>query len=505
MDNFSNVFKERQGQLVSALLEHIQISLVALLFAVVIAIPLGIYLTKKKKVAEGIIGITAVLQTIPSLALLGLLIPLFGIGKVPAIIALVVYALLPILRNTYTGIKEVDSSLIEAARAMGMNNRKRLVKVELPLAMPVIMAGIRTAMVLIVGTATLAALIGAGGLGDIILLGIDRNNTALIVLGAIPAALLALVFDFLLKRFEHLSYKNSMITISSIVVLACFILITPLVMNNQEKEIIIAGKLGSEPEILINMYKLLIENETDLNVELKTGLGKTSFVFNALKSESIDIYPEFTGTAISEFLQETATSTDSEQVYKQAKEGMLEKFDMELLSPMIFNNTYALAVPNKIAAEYDLKTISDLKSVENEIKVGFTLEFSDREDGYRGIQKLYGIHFANLVTMEPKLRYGAIETGDIHLVDAYSTDSELRQYQLSVLEDDKHLFPPYQGAPLLRKETVEQYPEIKETLNKLAGKISDDEMREMNYKVNVEESSPFEVAKDYLEKEGLLK
>lgn len=505
MDNFINVFEERQDQLVSALFEHIQISFVALLFAVIIAIPLGIYLTKKKQIAEGIIGIAAVLQTVPSLALLGLLIPLFGIGKVPAIIALVVYALLPILRNTYTGIKEVDPSLIEAARAMGMNNRKRLLKVELPLAMPVIMAGIRTAMVLIVGTATLAALIGAGGLGDIILLGIDRNNTALIMLGAIPAALLALVFDFLLKKIEQLSYKKSMMTIGTIVVLAFFITVTPFVMKDQEKEIVIAGKLGSEPEILINMYKLLIEYETDLKVDLKPGLGKTSFVFNALKSESIDIYPEFTGTAIAEFLKETAISTDSEQVYKQAKDGLLKKFDMELLEPMMYNNTYALAVPNQMAEEYQLKTISDLKSVENEIKAGFTLEFSDREDGYRGIQKLYGVNFLNLVTMEPKLRYGAIDTGDINLVDAYSTDSELRQFQLTVLEDDKHLFPPYQGAPLLRKETVEQYPEIKEALNKLAGKITDDEMREMNYKVNVEGGSPFDIAKDYLLKEGLIK
>lgn len=163
--NVVDVFQERKAQLLAALLEHIQISFIALFFAVLIAIPLGIYLTNKKKIAESIIGVSAVLQTIPSLALLGLLIPLFGIGKVPAIIALVVYALLPILRNTYTGINEVDPSLKEAALAMGMNRSKRLVKVELPLAMPVMMAGIRTAMVLIVGTATLAALIGAGGLG----------------------------------------------------------------------------------------------------------------------------------------------------------------------------------------------------------------------------------------------------------------------------------------------------------------------------------------------------
>ena len=137
------------------------------------------------------------------------------------------------------------------------------------------------------------------------------------------------------------------------------------------------------------------------------------------------------------------------------------------------------------------------------MKAGFTLEFSDREDGYRGIQSLYGIQFPNLVTMEPKLRYVAVETGEINLVDAYSTDSELRQYELKVLEDDQHLFPPYQGAPLLREETVQKYPELVDALNQLAGKITDDEMREMNYKVNVEGEKPYDVAEDYLEKEGL--
>ncbi|WP_428911781.1 osmoprotectant update ABC transporter permease/substrate-binding subunit OpuFB [Niallia sp. Krafla_26] len=503
MSNFINVFEERKGELFGAIIEHIQISFIAILLAALIAIPLGIFLTKREKIADGIIGITAVLQTIPSLALLGILIPLFGIGKVPATIALVAYALLPILRNTYTGIKEVDPSLIEAARAMGMNTKRRLIKVEIPLAMPVMMAGIRTAMVLIIGTATLAALIGAGGLGDLILLGIDRNDTNLILLGAIPAAILAIVFDFLLKKFEHLSFKKALFTIGGIAFFALVIIVTPL-LSNQDKEIVIAGKLGAEPEILINMYKLLIEEETDLNVELKPGLGKTSFVFNALQSGSIDLYPEFTGTAISEFLKETAKSNDREEVYQQAKEGLLEQFSLVMLEPMQYNNTYTLAVTQELAHQYQLEKISDLKSIESEVKAGFTLEFSDREDGYRGIQSLYGIQFPNLITMEPKLRYVAVESGEINLVDAYSTDSELQQYNLNVLQDDKNLFPPYQGAPLLRKETVEKYPEIVEALNQLAGKVTDDEMRKMNYRVNVEGISPSEVAKNFLQEKGLI-
>jgi osmoprotectant transport system permease protein len=504
MSSWTSTLSERKGELLSALLEHIQISFIALFFAVLIAIPLGIFLTRRMQISEGIIGITAVLQTIPSLALLGLLIPLFGIGKVPAIIALVVYALLPILRNTYTGINEVDPSLIEAARAMGMNSKRRLLKVELPLAMPVIMAGIRTAMVLIVGTATIAALIGAGGLGDLILLGIDRNNTALIVLGAIPAALLAILFDLVLRRFERVSFKKSLITIGTISLAVLLMMVMPFLGGQNEEEIVIAGKLGSEPEILINMYKLLIEEETDHTVQLKPGLGKTSFVFSALENGNIDIYPEFTGTAISEFLKDTADSTNREEVYQQAKEGMKKQFDMEMLQPMVYNNTYALAVPEPFAKENDLQSISDLKSIESKLKAGFTLEFSDREDGYKGIQKLYGLNFPSLITMEPKLRYGAVQNGEINLVDAYSTDSELQRYNLVVLEDDKNLFPPYQGAPLLRAETAEKYPEIIEALNKLAGKINDDEMRKMNYQVNVEGKSAEETAREYLIKAGLL-
>lgn len=504
MSEIVQVLQERKGELLSALLEHMQISFVALFFAVLISIPLGIYVTRHKRIAEGIIGVASVIQTIPSLALLGILIPLFGIGRVPAIIALVAYAVLPILRNTYTGIKEVDPSLIEAADAMGMNPRRRLIKVEIPLAMPVMMAGIRTAMVLIVGTATLAALIGAGGLGELILLGIDRNNAQLILLGAIPSALLAILFDYLLKKFEQLSYKKSLVSIGVVFILALVILIAP-VIGHQDEKIVIAGKLGSEPEILINMYKILIEENTDLSVQLKPGLGKTSFVFHALKSGSIDIYPEFTGTAISEFLKETANSTNREKVYEQAKDGLLERFDFVMLEPMEYNNTYALAVPGNFAEQYGLETISDLKGIEDQIKAGFTLEFSDREDGYKGIQGLYGIQFPNLVTMEPKLRYVAVESGEINLVDAYSTDSELRQYNLKVLKDDKQLFPPYQGAPLLRKETAKRYPEIVKALNKLAGRITDEEMREMNYQVNVKGKNPYEVARSYLEKENLLK
>ncbi|WP_322922341.1 ABC transporter permease/substrate-binding protein [Paenibacillus campi] len=502
--NLVHVWIQRQDQWVQALTQHILISFVALLCALIIAIPLGIYISRHLKISEGVLGVAAVLQTIPSLALLGLLIPLLGIGIVPAIVAIVIYALLPILRNTYTGIRRVDPSLLEAADAMGMTRGQRLFKVELPLALPVIMAGIRTAMVLIIGTTTLAALIGAGGLGDIILLGIDRNDTALILLGAIPAALLAIVFDLLLRVIERASFRRAvwMLALAAVVVVSATVL--PLV-NQSQKDLVIAGKLGAEPEILINMYKELIEQDTNLHVSLKPGLGKTSFLFNALQNKSIDLYPEFTGTAISEFLREDAVSTDSAKVYEQARNGMRQKFNMELLPPMKYNNTYALAVPEAYAEQNGIQTISDLQKVASTIKVGFTREFADRNDGYVGMQKLYGLQFPNLTTMEPKLRYSAIEAGDIQLIDAYSTDSELAQYKLRVLEDDRGLFPPYQGAPLMREQTYKNNPEVVAALDKLTGQITDDEMRKMNYRVNVGGESAAAVARSFLQQKGLLK
>ncbi|OHR96493.1 ABC transporter permease/substrate-binding protein [Staphylococcus sp. HMSC36A02] len=504
MSELFSTLNDRKGEVLTTILEHIQISFIALLIAILIAVPLGIALTKTKRLSEVVMNIAAILQTIPSLALLGLMIPIFGIGRVPAIIALVVYALLPILRNTYTGIKEVDPSLIEAAKGIGMKPMRRLTKVELPIAMPVMMAGIRTAMVLIIGTATLAALIGAGGLGDLILLGIDRNNTSLILIGAIPAALLAIMFDLILRYMEKLSYKKLLITVGAMILIILLVVVEPL-FGKKGDTITLAGKLGSEPSIITNMYKILIEDETDDTVDVKDGMGKTSFLFNALKSDDIDGYLEFTGTVLGELTKEDLKSKKEDAVYQQVKQSLEKKYDMTMLKPMKYNNTYALAVKKDFAKENNIKTIGDLKKVEDKIKPGFTMEFNDRPDGYKAVSKAYGLNLSNVKKMEPKLRYTAVEKDNINLIDAYSTDAELKQYDMVVLKDDKHVFPPYQGAPMFKEKFLKQHPEIKKPLNKLEGKISDEEMQEMNYKVTVKNEDPYNVAKHYLKKEGLVK
>src|SRR4051794_11332144 len=200
---------EQRAKLLDQTIAHIGLTFISLLIAVLIGLPLGIFITRRKKAAGIVLNIAGILQTIPSIALLGFMIPLLGIGPLPAITALFLYALLPIIRNTYTGINEVNATITEAATAMGFSRWQTLTKVELPLAFPVILAGIRTATVINVGVATLAAYIAAGGLGEFIFGGIALNNTNMILAGAIPAAFLAIIFDFLLARAQHFNIRKA--------------------------------------------------------------------------------------------------------------------------------------------------------------------------------------------------------------------------------------------------------------------------------------------------------
>ncbi|QQK76138.1 ABC transporter permease/substrate-binding protein [Salicibibacter cibarius] len=503
IQEFFTLFANQQEMLLELLWEHVQMSFISLLCAILIAVPLGIVLTRTRRLAEPVIGVAAVLQTIPSLALLGFMIIFFGIGTVPAIIALTVYALLPILRNTYTGISEIDPSIKEAATGMGMSPARRLRKVELPMAMPVVMAGIRTSMVLIIGTATLAALIGAGGLGDLIMTGIQRADQSYILLGAIPAAILALLFDFILWWTEKA--KRSFMTFSIVMGAAFLIVITPAIVSTQQEDIVVGGKLDAEPEILANMYKHLIEQDTDLSVDVQAGLGGTDIVFDALLVGDIDIYPEFTGTAYVDLLGEDPSGMNEEDVYEATKEGIEEAYSVTYLEPMDYNNTYALAVSEAIGEEYELETVSDLELYQNELTAGFTFEFLDRpDDGYDAFVETYGFELADVNGLDPGLRSQAIEEGEVEVIDAYSTDAYLVEYEMIVLEDDEELFPPYQGAPLMREDVLHEHPELEGILNTLAGEISDEDMQEMNYLVDYEDADPEEVAKDYLQKNGLL-
>jgi len=475
MSKLLATFQERFGDWLAALGQHLQLSLLTLLLAIFLAVPLAIYLSIHKRTSNWVLQLAGIFQTIPSMALLGLFIPIMGIGTLPALTALVIYAIFPILQNTITGLQGIDPSLEEAGIAFGMTKWERLKKLEIPLAMPVIMSGIRTAAVMIIGTATLSS------------------------------AFLAIAFNLLLKWMEKAKLRT-IFAAFAVMVIGLGASYTPSLLPKPKKEnLVIAGKLGPEPEILANMYKILIEKNTDMTVTVKPNFGKTTFLYEALKKGDIAIYPEFTGTVTESLLKPAPqVSHDPEAVYKAARDGIKRQDDLALLKPMAYQNTYAVAVPKKIAQEYGLKTISDLKKVEGQLKAGFTLEFTDREDGNKGLQKVYGLNL-QVSTMEPALRYQAIQSGDIQITDAYSTDAELARYDLVVLEDDKQLFPPYQGAPLMKEALLKKHPELEAVLNKLAGKITADQMSQMNYQVGVEGKPAAKVARDFLVKEGLIK
>ena len=484
MSKLLATFQERFGDWLTALCQHLQLSLLTLLLAIFLAVPLAIYLSTRKRASNWVLQVAGIFQTIPSMALLGLFIPIMGIGTLPALTALVIYAIFPILQNTITGLQGIDPSLEEAGIAFGMTKWERLKKF---------------------GTATLAALIGAGGLGSFILLGIDRNNASLILIGALSSAFLAIAFNLLLKWMEKAKLRT-IFAAFAVMLIGLGVSYTPSHLPKPEKEnLVIAGKLGPEPEILANMYKILIEENTDMTVTVKPNFGKTTFLYEALKKGDIAIYPEFTGTVTESLLKPAPqVDHDPEAVYKAARDGIKKQDNLALLKPMAYQNTYAVAVPKKIAQEYGLKTISDLKKVEGQLKAGFTLEFNDREDGNKGLQKVYGLNL-QVSTMEPALRYQAIQSGEIQITDAYSTDAELARYDLVALEDDKQLFPPYQGAPLMKEALLKKHPELEGILNKLAGKITAEQMSQMNYQVGVEGKPAAQVAHDFLVKEGVIK
>ena len=489
-----------------SLLQHIEISALAAIITIIIAIPLAVALLNHRRAGEFVLQVASVIQTIPSLAILGLLIPIVGIGTVPAVIALVLYALMPIFSNTYAGMTNIDPVLLEAADALGVSRRFRLFRILFPLAMPMILSGIRIGVVMIIGTATLAALIGGGGLGTYILLGIQTNNNAALIVGALLAAVLALLASWLIRVLSKVPLKRLLIGLVALIVVGGGVYGVRAVTAPKTTNVTIAGKMGGEPEVLINMYKELIEQDnSNVHVTVKANFGGTSFLFKALKSGKVDVYPEFTGTVLQSLVKGDQTvSHNQNKAYQSAKQALSKQFGMTYLRPMQYQNDYALAVTKATAQKYHLQNFEDLVG-HPELIAGFDPDFYAQEDGYPGLKKAYGLNFTQVKTMEPSLRYEALAKGRIGVTDAYTTDPQLRQYHLVVLKDTKHFFPSYQGAPLMKTQFTKQHPEVVRSLRKLSGRITTADMQEMNYEVTVQHKKASTVARQYLRKAGLLK
>ncbi|NVY96140.1 ABC transporter permease/substrate-binding protein [Lactobacillus sp. DCY120] len=488
-----------------ALGQHLTLSLIATVITIILAIPLAIALIDHRRAGEFVLQVASVIQTIPSLAILGLLIPLVGIGPVPAVIALVLYAVMPVFSNTYAGLTNIDPLLLEAADAFGVSRRYKLFKIQIPLALPLILTGLRIAVVMIVGTATLAALIGGGGLGTYILLGIQTNNNNALLVGAVLAAVLALLASAAIRWLAHARWRHLLIGGIILLLAGGGFYGWQKWQAVQQETITIAGKMGSEPEILLNLYKELIEKDQPrIKVQLKPNFGGTSFLFNGLQSKKIDLYPEFTGTVLQSLVQTKEKMPHQPQVaYHLAQKLLAQQQQLTLLAPMQYQNGYMMTVRQETAQRYHLKTIADLQRTP-QLRAAFDPDFYQQADGYPGLQRAYGLKFQAVRTMEPALRYEALARGKIEVTDGYTTDPQIKKYNLVVLRDNQRFFPPYQGAPLMRRQFAQQHPQIVRSLNRLQGRVTTAQMQAMNYAVTVKHEKAATVAHRFLLEQGLL-
>lgn len=513
---FIDYIIENKDQIISLCIEHIELTALALIIAIIIGVPIGILISYKRKLNKPVLGITSVTQAIPSMALLGFMIPFLGIGTAPAIVVVVLYSLLPIIKNTYTGIANISPATVEAATGIGLTKAQILTKIQIPEALPIIMAGVRISSVSAVGLMTMAAFIGGGGLGYLIFSGIRTVNNYQILAGAIPACILALLVDYFFGAIEKLvtpislqnetkrkekqkkeRRKNKIIVIITILIIGLLFLQEIDFSKKSDNVIRVGSKDFTEQEILCYMTSQAIENNTDIDVENECNLGGAQVVFSALTNDNIDLYIDYAGTDYTDILKHKPIS-DVDKVYKTIKKEMKEKYDIEVLNQMAFNNTYALAVTKETAQKYNLATISDLTRVSNDLIIAPTLEFINREDGLPGLEKEYGLSFKDTIGIDGSPRYTALQNNNAQVIDAFTTDGLLKKFNLVVLEDDKNFFPPYYAIPLVRSDTLKEYPEIEKVLNALGPYLTDGVMQDLNYQVDELGKSPEKVATDFL-------
>lgn len=501
---------DRREFFLGLLWEHLEISLIAILIAIVFGGLVGILISEFQKSAKPTLGVINFLYTIPSISMLGFLIPFSGVGNATAIIALTIYALLPMVRNTHTGISNVDPAILEAAKGMGSTRMQILFKVKLPLAMPVMMSGIRSMVTMTIALAGIASFIGAGGLGVAIYRGITTNNGAMTMAGSLLIALLALVMDFILgvieKRMQKRSVKAKKTNriMGGIAVLVCGAIVLCTIFQSQAKDTIhIATKPMTEQYVLGEMLELLIEQDTDLEVELTQGVGGgTSNIQPAMESGEFDLYPEYTGTAWNMVLKQEGLYT--EDLFEDMQESYKQDLDMQWIGMYGFNNTYGLVVRREIAEQYDLQTYSDLSAVSDQLVFGAEYDFFEREDGYDALCETYDLNFKETMDLDIGLKYQAINQGKIDVMVIFTTDGQLTASDVVVLEDDKQFYPSYLCGNVIRTEVLEEHPELEAVFQKLTGIISDSDMAQMNYEVETEGKEPEDVAEEFLRSHDLL-
>jgi osmoprotectant transport system permease protein len=486
--------------------QHVLLVTIAVLVAVAIGVPVGVAASRRPRLSAPLVGFANLVQTVPSLAMFGFLLPvplIGGVGPRAAIVVLILYGLLPIIRTTIAGLNGIDDAIRQAGLAMGMTSRQLLYQVELPLALPSIVAGIRVAAVVAVGSATIAAAIGAGGLGEYIYRGLSMVDTTVILAGAIPAALLALVVDGVLLWIERqlgarrrsARWKRIAPALPALAVVG--IVWGAALAARDDGAIVVGSKNFTEQLILGEIVAQTIERETGLPVRRRLNLGGTLICERALLNGDIDVYVEYTGTALTAIFQQPM-ARDPGTVLETVRE-LYARSGRAVLDPLGFNNTFAILVRGRDARERQLQTIDDAAREAAGWRAGFGYEFLERPDGFPGLAKTYGLRFLEPPrVMDLTLTYRALAGGQVDLIAGDATAGLISALDLVALEDNRRYFPPYDAVPVARSETLLRYPQVRQALERLAGRISAEEMRAMNHAADAARDDPAAIARRFL-------
>ncbi|MFO0630428.1 MAG: ABC transporter permease/substrate-binding protein [Polyangiales bacterium] len=469
---------------------HVALSLTALAVGTLVSVPLGVWIARRPRAAAAVFAVTGVLQTVPGLALLAFMVPLLAalglraIGYLPAVVALSLYAVLPILRNTVTGLQGVDPAVREAADGVGMTPAQRLARVELPLALPVLIAGLRTASVWTVGTATLSTPVGASSLGDYIFAGLQTRQSSAVLLGCAASALLALALDGII----HLADRGIARRRRAPVVTAAALLLTlastaaltllARAERGDARVVTIGAKTFTEQYILARALAAQVGRRTGARTRVLESLG-SAVVFDALRTGQIDAYVDYSGTLWTSVLHRGAPPADRAALRAELTRALLREHRVVVVAALGFENTYALAARPAVAAMHRLRSISDLARASATLTVGGDYEIFQRPE-WRAITEGYGARFRAQRAMDPSLMYEAARSGQVDVITAFSTDGRIDAFGLVVCDDDRRVIPPYDALVLASERLARERPDVVRALAALEGTVSAGAMRALN-------------------------
>lgn len=496
---------EQLALLPRLLTAHLELSLFALLLGVCISVPMGVVASRRPWLGHVVLSAAGVVQTVPSLALLALMVPLLGalgaenIGFLPAFVALVLYTVLPVLSNTVTALNQLPPALTEAARGVGMSPWQQLVRVELPVSLPVIVVGIRTATVWTVGAATLATPVGADSLGNLIFSGLQTRNVNAVLVGCMGAAALALSLDglgkLLLVGIERRRRPLTALAVSAFAALYIFAGVSLLSSRTAKAELVVGAKTFTEQYILSELLVHRIEQRTGSSARVRASLG-SSVLFDALVTDAVDAYVDYSGTIWSTVMKRTELPRDRAKMVEEIKRYLASEHGVTLVANLGFENSYALAMRRSRAQELQVRSIGDLARVSGKLSMGADYEFFSRPE-WKALEASYGLELREQRSMDPSLMYQAVAQGSVDVISAFSSDGRVAAYDLVVLEDNLGTIPPYDAIVLASRRLTERHPDVLAALATLEHKLSAEQMRNMNLAVDIDHELPSEVARDF--------